>query len=98
VNKSEIIESVAVNHELTKVQAKAIVEEVFGLVGRSLKKEGRFSFADLGTFTVTERKARTGRNPLTGATLKIKASKGVKFKPAPALKEQIAKVKVKTGK
>ncbi|AYR23398.1 HU family DNA-binding protein [Herbaspirillum rubrisubalbicans] len=61
----------------------------------ALKKEGRFSFADLGTFSVTERAARKGRNPATGEPIKIKASKSVRFKPAPALKEQIAKVKLK---
>lgn len=94
MNKSEMIEKLAGDHELTKVKAKAIVEQVFGFIGSDLKKEGRFSFPDLGTFTVGQRAARTGRNPATGATIKIKASKTVKFKAAPALKEKVAKVKV----
>lgn len=95
LNKSEIIEKLAADHELTKVKAKEIVEQVFGIVGSSLKKDGRFSFPDLGTFTVSQRAARTGRNPATGESIKIKASKSVRFKAAPALKELVAKVKVK---
>ncbi|WP_334187458.1 HU family DNA-binding protein [Noviherbaspirillum sp.] len=95
MNKAEIIEKVATDQDLTKVQAKAIVEQVFGFVGADLKKEGRFSFPDLGTFTVTERAARKGRNPATGEAIKIKASKNVRFKAAPSLKALVAKVKVK---
>lgn len=95
MNKAEIIDKVAADHELTKVKAKEIVEQLFGFVGSNLKKEGRFSFPDLGTFTVAQRAARTGRNPATGETIKIKASKNVRFKAAPALKELVAKVKVK---
>jgi DNA-binding protein HU-beta len=95
MNKTEIIEKVAADHELSKAKAKALVEKVFGLVGANLKKEGRFSFPGLGTFTVGQRAARKGRNPQTGEELKIKASKTVRFKAAPALKEQVAKVKLK---
>jgi DNA-binding protein HU-beta len=94
LNKAEIIEMVATEHELSKVKAKQIVEQVFGVVGTTLKKQGRFSFADLGTFTVTERGARKGRNPATGEAIKIKASKSVRFKAAPALKTMVARVKV----
>lgn len=94
MNKAEIIEMVATEHELSKVKAKQIVEQVFGVIGTTLKKEGRFSFADLGTFTVAERAARKGRNPATGEAIKIKASKAVRFKAAPALKAMVAKVKV----
>jgi DNA-binding protein HU-beta len=95
VNKSEIIEKIAADHEVTKVKAKEIVEQVFGFIGTNLKKEGRFAFPELGTFTVSQRAARTGRNPSTGEAIKIKASKTVRFKPAPSLKEQVAKVKIK---
>jgi DNA-binding protein HU-beta len=94
LNKAEIIDMIAAEHEVSKVKAKLIVEQVFGVVGSTLKKEGRFAFADLGTFTVTERAARKGRNPATGEAIKIKASKSVRFKPAPALKTLVAKVKV----
>lgn len=92
--KNEIIDAVAAKNDLTKVKAKQIVEQVIGFIGTDLKKEGRFAFPDLGTFTVSQRAARQGRNPATGETIKIKASKSVRFKPAPALKEMVAKVKV----
>jgi DNA-binding protein HU-beta len=95
MNKAEIVDKVAADHELTKVKAKEIVEQVFGFIGTDLKKEGRFAFPDLGTFTVSQRAARNGRNPATGEAIKIKASKNVRFKAAPALKELVAKVKVK---
>ena len=94
MNKSEIIDAVAAEHELTKVKSKELVEQIFGFIGSDLKKEGRFSFPDLGTFTVGQRAARTGRNPATGETITIKASKTVRFKAAPALKDLVAKVKV----
>lgn len=95
MNKAEIVDMIAGEHSLTKVKAREVVEQVFGLVGAGLKKEGRFSFPELGTFTVSQRAARKGRNPATGEEIKIKASKTVRFKAAPALKEQVAKVKVK---
>lgn len=94
MNKSEMIDRIAADHDLTKVKAKAIVEQVFGFIGSDLKKEGRFAFPDLGTFTVGQRAARKGRNPATGEAIKIKASKTVRFKAAPALKDLVAKVKV----
>ncbi|HEY8605482.1 MAG TPA: HU family DNA-binding protein [Noviherbaspirillum sp.] len=95
MNKTEIISKVSADNDLTKVKAKQIVEQVFGFIGADLKKEGRFSFPDLGTFTVGQRAARTGRNPKTGDTIKIKASKTVRFKASPALKTLVAKVKTK---
>ena len=94
MSKSEIIAQIADDHGLTKVKAKEIVEQIFGAIGVGLKKEGRFAFPDLGTFTVSERAARKGRNPATGEIIKIKASKNVRFKAAPASKAQVAKFKV----
>src|SRR5437868_842517 len=63
MNKSEMIDKIAAEYDLTKVKAKAVVEQVFGFIGADLKKEGRFAFPDLGTFTVGQRAARKGRNP-----------------------------------
>ena len=94
MNKAEIVEKIATEHELSKRQAQEIVEQVYGFIGADLKKTGRFSFPALGTFTVSKRAARTGRNPATGETIKIKAANTVRFKAAPALKELVAKVKV----
>jgi DNA-binding protein HU-beta len=95
MNKAEMIDKLAADHELSKVKAKAILEQAYGFIGATLKKEGRFAFAEVGTFTVAERAARKGRNPATGEAIKIKASKNVRFKAAPALKAVVAKVKVK---
>jgi DNA-binding protein HU-beta len=94
MNKAEMIEKIAAEHEVSKVKAKEILDQVFGFVGTDLKKEGRFAFPGLGTFTVSKRAARTGRNPATGAPIKIKAANTVRFKAAPTLKELVAKVKV----
>lgn len=95
MNKSEMIDKISADHAISKLKAKDIVEQVFGFVGADLKKEGRFAFPGLGIFTVSQRAARTGRNPATGEAIKIKASKTVRFKAAPALKEVVAKVKLK---
>ena len=59
------------------------------LLGKSIKKDKRFSYPAFGTFTVRNRKARKGRNPQTGAEIKIKASRTVGFKPAPTLKSSL---------
>lgn len=94
MNKAEMIDKLAGDHELSKVKAKAILEQAFGFIAVDLKKTGRFAFPDVGTFTVSERAARKGRNPATGEAIKIKASKNVRFKAAPALKAVAAKVKI----
>ena len=94
MTKNELISEIAAEHGLTKVKAGEIVVQVFGAIGATLKKEGRFAFPDVGTFTVRERAARKGRNPKTGEALKIKATKSVGFKPAPSLKLAVAKFKV----
>jgi DNA-binding protein HU-beta len=72
--------------ELSKRLVSDIIDATFDSIGKSIKKDKRFSYPSFGTFTVRNRKARMGRNPQTGAELKIKASKTVGFKPAPTLK------------
>ncbi len=86
MTKAELIENVAGNTGLSKRQTGDIINAIFETVGNAIANEGRFSYPGFGTFTVRERKARTGRNPRTGATIQIKASKTVKFKAAPNLK------------
>jgi len=86
MTKAELIENVAGNTGLSKRQTGEIINAIFETVGNAIANQGRFSYPGFGTFTVRERKARTGRNPRTGATIKIKASKTVKFKAAPNLK------------
>jgi len=71
---------------VTKKAAGELIDAVFTNIALSIKKEKRFAFPGFGTFVVRNRKARTGRNPRTGETIKIKASKTVGFKAARALK------------
>ncbi|MCG2775965.1 MAG: HU family DNA-binding protein [Desulfobacterales bacterium] len=61
-------------------------DSLFAILAISIKKNGRFIVPGFGTFSVKERKARKGRNPQTGETMMIKASKTVSFKPAPKYK------------
>lgn len=95
MNKAEMVEHIAAENELSKAAAAKVLDTMVGIIHTDLKKTGRCSITNLGTFTVTKRAARTGRNPATGEALKIKASNNTKFKAAPALKEVIAKFKVK---
>src|SRR5437016_12801581 len=71
---------------MTKKAAGEMVDALFATIGKTIKKEGRFFYPGFGTWTIRQRKARMGRNPQTGAEIKIKASKTVGFKPAKELK------------
>ena len=73
--------------DLSKAAVELVVNETFAAIAKAVKKDKRFAVPGFGTFTVRTRKARKGRNPRTGQTIKIKASKTVGFKPAPALKK-----------
>jgi DNA-binding protein HU-beta len=93
MTKSELIDAVwnhkSINAELTKKACGEIVEATFDIVGKTIKKDQRFSYPGFGTWTVRRRKARTGRNPQTGEKITIKASKTVGFKPSNSLKEKL---------
>ena len=92
MTKAELIEAVlksAKGVELSKKAAGEILDGAFDEVKKAIRKDKRFSYPDFGTFSVKSRKARTGRNPQTGETIKIKASKTVGFKPAPSFKESL---------
>jgi DNA-binding protein HU-beta len=93
MKKAEMIESLADANGLSKAQAGRVLDQVIELVQTNLRKEGRFALPGLGTFTVGKRAARKGRNPATGESIKIKATKVAKFKAAPALKEAANKFK-----
>ena len=89
MTKNELIATVmksCKDDDLTKRLTGDIIDNAFGAISKSIKKDKRFSFPDFGTFTVRNRKARKGRNPQTGKEIKIKASKSVGFKPSPKLK------------
>ena len=81
--------SLAETHEIAKKQANAILDDFVGLVGKHLKKGARIRIGGLGILQVRKRAARMGRNPATGAAIKIKASKKVAFRAAKELKESV---------
>jgi DNA-binding protein HU-beta len=80
MNKEQLIQKIAGDVKLTKAQAKAALESFVDAVEKTLKKGDKIALVGFGTFSVSKRKARTGRNPATGATIKIPAKKAVKFK------------------
>jgi len=73
-------------HGLTSADAASAVDAVVATIGKELKKSQRFGIPGFGSFHVSKRAARVGRNPRTGETIKIKASKGVRFKAGAKLK------------
>jgi DNA-binding protein HU-beta len=80
MNKSELIENVAEQNGLTKVNAKKIVESVLENIAKGTREKGKVSLLGFGNFSTTIRAARQGRNPKTGETLEIPAKEVVKFK------------------
>lgn len=89
VNKSELIEHIAKQADISKAAAGRALEAVIGGVKTTLKKNGTVSLVGFGTFSITKRAARAGRNPRTGDTIKIKSAKVPKFKPGKALKDAV---------
>jgi DNA-binding protein HU-beta len=89
VNKTELIEHIAKHADLSKAAAGRALEATMGAVRTTLKKGGTVSLVGFGTFAVGKRAARTGRNPRTGAAIKIKAAKVPKFRPGKALKDAL---------
>lgn len=87
MNKQELIASVAESAGLSKGDAGKAVEAVFEAVTGALKKGDEVRLVGFGTFSVTKRKASTGRNPRTGEPMKIKASSQPKFKAGKGLKD-----------
>jgi DNA-binding protein HU-beta len=89
VNISELIDHVAAETKATKAQAKHLVDTVFGAIHTAAGKGHEVSVPGFGKFKVQAKPARTGRNPRTGAAVKIAASKKVVFQPAKALKDHV---------
>lgn len=89
MNKSELIDHVATQADISKAAAGRALEAVLGGITASLKKGNSVSLVGFGTFSVTRRAARSGRNPRTGAPIKIKATKSPKFRPGKALKDAL---------
>jgi DNA-binding protein HU-beta len=89
MNKAELIAKIAEDAGLTKTQANAAIDSFTEAVQKTLKGGGKLTLVGFGTFSVTKRAARTGRNPQTGAPLKIKAKKVAKFKAGKELSSKI---------
>jgi DNA-binding protein HU-beta len=90
MNKAELIDKIAKDAEVTKVQANAALDAFTSAVVTTLKKSDRVTLVGFGTFSVSERAARNGRNPQTGAVIKIKARKVPKFKAGKEFATRIA--------
>ncbi len=89
MNKSELIDAVADSANLSKADAGRAVDALVKSITKALKKNDTVSLVGFGTFSVRKRAARTGRNPRTGETIKIKASKNPAFKAGKALKDAV---------
>ncbi len=89
MNKTELIAHIADHADISKAAATRALESIVDAVKRTLKKGGTVSLVGFGTFAVGKRAARTGRNPRTGAAIKIKAAKVPKFRPGKGLKDHL---------
>jgi len=89
VNKSELIDAIATQADLSKAAAGRAVDAAVKVIKTSLRKGGSVTLVGFGTFHVSKRAARMGRNPRTGAEIKIRAAKIPKFKPGKALKDAL---------
>lgn len=89
MNKGELVDAVAKAADVTKAQAGDAVSAVFSSIENCLKKGDKASFVGFGTFSSNLRKARDGRNPATGATIKIPAKNVIKFKAGKGLSDAV---------
>ncbi len=89
MNKGDLVGKIASDTGITKSQAEAAFNSIVGAVTSSLKKGQKVTIVGFGTFSVAKRKARAGRNPQTGAVIKIAARKVPKFTPGSELKKAV---------
>jgi DNA-binding protein HU-beta len=89
VNKTELIEHIAAKSDISKAAATRALASIIEAVKKTLKKGDTVTLVGFGTFSVSKRAARVGRNPRTGAALKIKAAKVPRFKPGKGLKDAL---------
>ena len=91
MNKSELVDAIAKDTGLSKKDSEAALKSIIENISKELSKGHEVALIGLGTFAVGKRAARSGRNPKTGETIKISASKCPKFKPGKALKDRVNK-------
>ena len=89
MNKAELIDAIAAETKLTKVDTKKALDAFMKVTSGALKKGQRVALVGFGSFSVVKRNARTGRNPQTGKEIKIAAKKVVKFAPGAELKAKV---------
>lgn len=92
MNKKDLGNLIAEEHGLSKKEGRAIVENVFELMAKELRAGNFCDIRGLGKFTITQKKARKGRNPQTGETIQVPPKKSVHFKISPALKKDVAEI------
>ena len=89
MNRTEFVAAIAENAEISKKDAEKAVKAFIDVVAEELKKGEKVQLVGFGTFEVSERAAREGRNPQTGEAMKISACKALKFKAGKALKDAV---------
>lgn len=89
MNKAELIDVIAKSADISKAAAARALDGTIVAIKQGLKKGGMVTLVGFGTFYVGKRAARTGRNPRTGTSIKIKAAKVPKFRPGKALKDAL---------
>lgn len=89
MTKKDLVSKIASDAGISKASADKAVNSLIDNVSKTLKKGGKVTFVGFGTFSVKKRAARTGRNPQTGETIKIKAAKVPKFSPGKSLKDAV---------
>lgn len=89
MNKTELVAAIAEKTELSKKEAEKALKAFTDVISEELAKGEKIQLVGFGTFEVSERAAREGRNPMTGETIHIAATKTPKFKPGKALKDQV---------
>jgi DNA-binding protein HU-beta len=89
VNKTDLIDHISNKADISKAAAGRALDALIGAIRTTLKKGGSVTLVGFGTFVVGKRAARSGRNPRTGETIKIKSAKVPKFRPGKGLKDAI---------
>jgi DNA-binding protein HU-beta len=91
MNKGDLIDKIADGSNINKVQASSAIETMVNSITAALRKGDRVTLVGFGTFSVSQRKARNGRNPQTGSVIKIAARKVARFTPGLELKKAVNK-------
>jgi DNA-binding protein HU-beta len=90
MTKAELIDKIAADTDVSKALAEKLINSVTNNIAKCLKKGDKITLTGFGTFAVSKRKARIGRNPQTGAEIKIKATRVPRFKAGKSLKDQVS--------